>query len=291
MSNRKNIFKKLPSSSTSEADKGDRKNRLRYLQEQYLKKLQQKAFEKKILNEGLDTTSKRSSELLKRRSVSPEDEHLLKKSKEFEDSFNKKLESISLLIDEVDMDSENENENGNPKSFNFTGFDKSTDNDPRNPVDLTTLIEQTDASVNTLTVNQLNNIIVGGKKLQEGIKKARSEGALRLTFLDFTLNIDQDSSNIRLTDLTKARFYAVIHNKIHRLYKAAKISRKDGNFPYSTSPLIHNLVLDSKSALWDFRFLLGSGFQYQWREFCESSKDGKIFGTDIHIFFGWMCCA
>lgn len=125
-------------------------------------------------------------------------------------------------------------------------------------------------------------MIVCGKSLNEEIKAARLANKTRVAFKGFTLNINDNTDLIAREDLTKNRFFAILHLHAHRQYMIS--TRSDTPIEFEVSPLLFKVIIDEGSELYPFRFLIGSGLQYNWREFIEVTKKSVLY-NNMKVFF------
>lgn len=116
------------------------------------------------------------------------------------------------------------------------------------------------------------NCIQRGKTLTEVIKSAREDGYNYVTFKDFTLNVNLDTTRIATGDLTRARFMAIMHAFLHD-----KFTANPTGFKAAVSPLVMKIIFEPNNPLYDQQYLLGTGFQYQGPYFTHNKPDRQLF--------------
>lgn len=255
------------------------------------------SFRRSSLGE-LDLINKLEESHKRKHSESPEDPNSHKRLSsdlaEFNriaDSINNTVETVDKICFEMRNDQDNMETDSNPPSvpskpaisndnkhclpnFGLVG----TNN--RVPVNIDELYQAYRGPLSKLSQKVVDNMINGGKTLGGEIKTAREAGKIYVVVMgDFILNVNKKTEYIERTDLTKSRFYALLHKRNH-----SKSTVSEDHVPV-LSPLIHKVVMNAANPLYVYINLLGSGFQYQWRSFIEGAGTDKENYSGLSKFF------
>lgn len=146
----------------------------------------------------------------------------------------------------------------------------------KNPINVLDIYNLERTKFDGLDENILSNLVVGGKKLQEEINRARTMAKKYITFMGFSLNVSKMEGDIVDNELTKQRFYACLNIFLYQ-------QKKQGFFvSVPSSPLIHKADL-SNSQLSLFSALLGSGYHFVWRIFMPI-ENNKMKYNNFHLY-------
>jgi hypothetical protein len=124
--------------------------------------------------------------------------------------------------------------------------------------------------------SEMKDFVFRGKVLSIQIAKARQEKCKYIRFRDFKLNINENPRLISHQDLTKTRFFTLLHRFIYNKYLQETDENKKES--YNVSALAVKINFFPDCCLTPIRFLLGTGFQHQHDIVIKDKSDlrGKI---------------
>lgn len=176
----------------------------------------------------------------------------------------------------------------------FDNFGKTESSGIVLPISMSEFYNRNAAALSTfrhlffIDISTIEKMILTGKTLQTEINTAREKGKKIIKFGPIILNINPNTESINRHDLTRARFMACIHKKQHDHFLASEISGNAYDAP--VSPLVFKVLYNENNELTPYRYLLGTGFQYQKDSFISQDIRGneKLTGLVEFLLGGFL---